>query len=76
MRGAFVSAALVVRKRWCVESKAELSQIPSKSPPAALRIPPGRLKPTMDLDFVIFISLGTRRAKMQQKCAGQDLIRL
>ena len=63
MRGAIESAALVVDKRWRVKSKAQVSQTPSKSPPAALRIPPGRPKSTIHLDFVIFISLGTRRAK-------------
>ena len=35
----------------------------SNLPPAPLRIPPGRAKTTVELIFVIFISLGTRRAK-------------
>ena len=36
---------------------------PSNLPPAPLRIPPGRAKTTVELIFVIFISLGTRRAQ-------------
>ena len=67
---ALESAALVVDKRWRVESKPEVSQTPSKSPPAALRIPPGRLKKRAGLVFAIFISLGTRRAKCKKVVLG------
>ena len=63
---------LPLGKSWRVESTAEVrmcqSQIcrsltPSKSSPAPPHIPPGRPKTTVPPIFVIFISLGTRRAK-------------
>ena len=66
MRGAIESAALVVDKRWRVKSETEVSQTTSKSPAAALRIPPGRPIKRIMADLVIFISLGTRRAKCKK----------
>ena len=66
MRGAIESAACLVEQSRRVESRTKVKQISEPSSyllPAPLRIPPGRAKTTVELIFVIFISLGTRRAK-------------
>ena len=62
MRIAIESAALAAWQALACQiestSLADVSD-PLKSPPAPPRIPPGRPKSTVHLDFVIFISLGT-----------------
>ena len=75
MRGAIESAALGLKPRHGVSDPKQKSissnqnlQIsdPLISPPAPPRIPPGRSKACMGLVFVIFISLGTGRAKCKK----------
>ena len=69
MRGAIESAALVVDKRWRVRSKPEVFQNlsdPLKISPSGLAHSARPLKSPVDLDFTIFISLGTRRAKCKK----------
>ena len=75
MHEAIESAALAVWQELAcqIETTSPKSQItscrsqtPSKSPPAPPRIPPGRLKMAIRSIFVIFISLGTGRAKCKK----------
>ena len=75
MRGAIESAALGLKPRHGVSnpqpksissnSNLQISD-PLISPPAPPRIPPGRPKTIIGLIFVIFISLGTGRAKCKK----------
>ena len=55
-------------KTLCVIDPLKVSNFrpPSNLPPAPPRIPPGRLKTIGGLTFVIFISLGTRRARWKK----------
>ena len=80
MRGAVESAALGLKPRAGVsnpqpKSITQISNLqisdPLISPPAPLRIPPGHPKWRGGLIFVIFISLGTRRAKCKKTVLGR-----
>ena len=75
MRGAIESAALGLKPRAGVSDRKQksITQIsnlqisdPLISPPAPLRIPPGHPKLRVRSIFVIFISLGTGRAKCKK----------
>ena len=75
MRGAIESAALGLKPRHGMsnpnpESIKQISNLqisePLISPPAPPHIPPGRPKTIRGLIFVIFISLGTGRAKCKK----------